>query len=226
MNRAHTASQHDDPAKESKVRLFRMLDGATSLFSAQPLTAEAKLMWQAIMSRYHIDDIQRAFERHVAGAHRMPVPSDLIKIIEGNPSDRALIAWNKVIAAMRDIGDHRSICFDDPVIHLVVLEMGGWPALCRTTDDKLHFVGQDFQKRYTAQSKDQAETLKAAPRFLSGNAAAQNQSAGHCVPEEVVLYGDPESADLIFMTDENKSPIRISYRQPRSKPMLLGNSLT
>lgn len=208
---------------EKATRIFQHIDAAASIHSAIPLTEDAKKMWVAVLTPYDVEQIDQAFYKFMAVGERMVKPSDIVKIIEGAVPDRALIAWNKVVAAMRDVGDHRSICFDDPVIHSVVLDMGGWCALNRTTDEKLHFVGQDFQKRYVQKFSDDPAAALAAPRCLSGWTAVTNRSNGFlAAPEEVVLYGDQDVAEAVFLAGKGEGKTLLTYRKPTTAPALAG----
>jgi hypothetical protein len=205
---------------ETAVRIFRYLDMASSIFTSLPLSDDAKKMWLAVLSRFDLEQIDSAFKKYMDTGERMVRPADIVKIIEGSAPDRSLAAWNKVTSAMREVGDHRSICFDDPLIHAVVVDMGGWTMLCRTPDEKLHFVGTDFQKRYQQRFIDTGPTMVAAPRCLTGYIASVNRSQGYEVPEDVVLYGDEEMAEMVFRAGKGAGQVVLSYRRPVTAPAL------
>jgi hypothetical protein len=42
------------------------------------------------------------------------------------------------------------VVFDDPLIHAVIEDMGGWIKLCESPLKELPFTALDFQKRYRA----------------------------------------------------------------------------
>jgi len=80
----------------------------------------------------------------------MPKPADFVRYIEGNNETKALIAWGKVMRAIREVGAWESVTFDDAKIHAVILDMGGWIELCRKTIKELDFMAREFEKRYCA----------------------------------------------------------------------------
>ncbi len=208
------------PEVDTAVRIFRYLDMASSIFTSMPLSDDAKKMWLAVLSRFDLDQIESAFQKYMDTGERMVRPADIVKIIEGAGPDRAITAWNKVTSAMREVGDHRSICFDDPLIHAVVVDMGGWTMLCRTPDEKLHFVGVDFQKRYQLRFAESGPSAVVGPRCLTGYIASVNRSQGYEVPEDVVLYGDEEMAEMVFRAGKGDGKAVLSYRRPVTTPAL------
>jgi len=70
----------------------------------------------------------------------MPSPAELRgEDIEND----ALLALDKMEKAIERYGLYRSVRFDDPVIHMVVRSMGGWPAICRKEGEE----GEDWTWR-------------------------------------------------------------------------------
>jgi hypothetical protein len=53
----------------------------------------------------------------------MPKPADIVRNLQGTASDRSLIAWGKLLEAMRRVGAYRSVAFDDGAIHAAVEDM-------------------------------------------------------------------------------------------------------
>lgn len=200
-------------ANQLNAKILSYLDAATSIFNARPMTEEGKRIWIAILSRYQFEQIDYAFQKYMSESSFMPKPADIVKIIDGNPTDKATLAWNKVLCAIRDIGEYQSICFDDPIIHVVLQEMGGWSKICRITDDKVPFVAQDFSKRYQTKAAVGVERLEGVPRALSGYFAVTNKSGGIEAQEEVVLYGDEDMAELVFKMGAGDGVARLTHRR-------------
>jgi Domain of unknown function (DUF6475) len=59
-----------------------------------------------------------------------PVPAEIRNAIGGRVDDAALLALDKAEKAVERHGSYRSVIFDDPVIHMVIRSMGGWPKFC------------------------------------------------------------------------------------------------
>ncbi|GFN47388.1 DUF6475 domain-containing protein [Candidatus Regiella insecticola] len=75
-------------------------------------------------------------------------PPDLIALIVGDSHTRALQAWAHVTRKIRSTGRYESVKFDDPIIHQVINDMGGWIYLCRQPEKELPFLRHEFEKRY------------------------------------------------------------------------------
>lgn len=213
-----------DFINQFNAKILEYLDAATSIYNARPMTEEGKRIWIAILGKYQFDQIEYAFQKYMAESSFMPKPADIVKIIEGNPTDKATLAWNKVLCAIRDVGEYQSICFDDPIIHAVLQEMGGWGKMCRITDDKVPFVAQDFSKRYQSKSALGVERLEGVPRSLSGYFAVTNKSSGIEAEENVVLYGDEDMAELVFKMGAGDGMAKLTHRRGDLGQLTLGMS--
>src|SRR5260370_24853503 len=60
----------------------------------------------------------------------MPKPVEIREAALGSPGDQAVLAWERVLTALRHHGRYVSVDFTDPVIHRVIADLGGWPKLC------------------------------------------------------------------------------------------------
>lgn len=78
----------------------------------------------------------------------MPKPADIIRHIDGDSENNAYKAWSKVESAIQHIGSYETIIFDDPIIHCVIVDMGGWTKLCSTLSKEMPFKTGEFVKRY------------------------------------------------------------------------------
>lgn len=80
----------------------------------------------------------------------LPMPADILEIVNGNPDDVALIALKELEDAMSIHGAYRSVIFKDKVIMACVKGMGGWQGICQVTSDEWKFQKQEFLKLYRA----------------------------------------------------------------------------
>ncbi len=102
---------------------------------------------------YSIEEVRIGLTRHIQSPDTgqfFPKPADVIKHIDGNSGSRAMVAWNKVDKAVRQVGAWTSVMFDDALIHRVISDMGGWVELCKVDDREYPFKQKEFLTRYQA----------------------------------------------------------------------------
>ena len=159
----------------------------------RPQSAGAIALWWQALKRYDIEQIEGAFATLVCDPDRgqfMPKPADVVRAVEGTTTDRAALAWGKVMDAARSVGAWRDLVFDDPAIHAAIDDLGGWPKVCRTSVDELGFLQKRFADAY------RAYVAKGSFEFasvLTGDANAHNRLLGREIADPV-LVGAPELA--------------------------------
>lgn len=125
----------------------------------------------------------------------MPTPADLIVLIQGDSHSHALNAWGQVVMAIRTVGRYDSVVFDNPIIHCVIRDMGGWVYLCQQPEKELPFLRHEFEKRYRDY---QAKPLTSYPRSLKGSLEHDNQVQGSHNPPDPILIGDVKRALIVY----------------------------
>ena len=147
------------------------------------------IYWQALQ-QFELEDVKQAFKAHINNpdcGRFFPKPADIVRFISGTGETRALLAWTKVAKAIANIGSYQSVIFDDPLIHNVLDDMGGWINICSITEDKMPYRANEFQKRYMGYvNKPPCHYSKS----LCGISERDNSSAGFLV-EPALLLGDP-----------------------------------
>ncbi len=175
-----------------KPAFAQLLADALAFYRQDVSTFALSVWWQACEA-FDLEQVAKALTAHALDPDRgqfAPKPADLVRVLRGTSVDRSLIAWGKVLDAMQRVGAYRSVVFDDGAIHAAISDMGGWPALCRTTTDELPFT----QKRFCDLHRAYAARPDAAyPPQLLGEHAMVNRLAGHAA-EGPALVGDPERA--------------------------------
>ena len=73
--------------------------------------------------------------------------------IGGTMESRAIGAWAKVIKAIREVGQYKTIQFDDPIIHSVIEVMGGWEGICEGPESETKWIEKEFVKLYPVCAK-------------------------------------------------------------------------
>ena len=103
------------------------LQGVMS-FYRQEVSDFALDVWWSALKIYDLRAISEAFGKHVANPDNgqfPPKPADIVRMLQGSSQDSALVAWSKVDKAVRSIGLYETVVFDDPIIHRVIMDMGG-----------------------------------------------------------------------------------------------------
>lgn len=148
----------------------------------------------------HLDfsAVRDAMSRHVHNPDTgqfMPKIADITRMLGGTSNDKAMVAWAKVDKAVRHIGPYRSVVFDDPIIHRVLVEMGGWISLGEKQTDDWPFVAKEFENRYRGYAM-RGETPEYQP-VLTGISNAHNEKEGFKT-ESPMLIGNAEKAQEVM----------------------------
>ena len=133
-----------------KQRFARAIAALHEYYGKGVSEAVVELYWQGLY-QYTNDQLETAVMRHIQNPDNgqwMPKVSDLVKMMAGSTQDAALTAWNKVERAISGVGTHRSVVFDDPIIHVVLEDLGGWIDLGATPEKELPFVRKRFEEIY------------------------------------------------------------------------------
>ena len=176
-----------------------LLSGVGEIYG-KTLSEFALSMWWGALKKYDLAAIRDALSRHVINPDNgqfMPKPADVVRMIGGTSTDSAMIAWTKVDKAVRQVGTWQDVVFDDPIIHRVIEEMGGWISFGKKTEDEWPFVSREFETRYRGYSS--RGIVPECQPVLIGMANASNSFNGFdcCKP---VLIGNhlEKRAKLIY----------------------------
>ena len=188
---------------------FRTLMAEVHAFYRQDMTAFSLDVWWQAMRAYDLSAVRQAMSRHVMNPDSgqwMPKPADVVKMLSGRTIDSASVAWSKVDRAVRSVGTYQSVAFDDPLIHRVIADMGGWVRIGSHSSDEWPFVAKEFENRYRgyAMRSERPEY----PPTLTGITEAENSKAGFRV-DPPVLIGVREQALAVIAGGSNKPILAI-----------------
>lgn len=174
-----------------------MLTAVGDLYGKPPSEMAITLWWGALQ-QYDLAAVRQGFDRHVRNPDTgqfAPKPADIVKMLQGSTQDAALLAWAKVDRAVREVGPFSSVVFDDPIIHRVLHDMGGWIQLGDKTEKEWPFIAKEFENRYRGyrMRNEQPEY----PRVMLGAAEAQNSKNGH-ESQPPILIGDADAAARVM----------------------------
>lgn len=181
--------------KEHAREFGIMLLGLAEIYNRTLSEASVTLYYNAL-KQYDFEDVNNAINIIVRQSRFMPSISEIIDIIENKQTPDALAeqAYNKLIRARKEVGAYASIVFDDPIIHRIIEQHGGWPAVCAMTKDDEQFTAfkKNFIQEYKAFMHDKNYKY---PKELAGICDIYNNAAGfdnHIPPP--VIFGDKNKA--------------------------------
>ena len=170
----------------------------------KPLSSGAKMLYWQGLKDFDFNAIQQALFRHIRNPDSgmfMPKIADVIKMLQGSTQDSAMTAWAKVDKAIRHKGPYVDVVFDDPLIHRVLHDMGGWIALGQKNEDEWPFVAKEFENRY--RGFKQRSEIPEYPSVLVGIANAHNNNKGLPL-EPFTMIGDSQACQRVLKNGTDK----------------------
>jgi hypothetical protein len=168
-------------------------------FYKQDVSSFALSVWWQACQNYDIEQVRKAMTAHAMDADRgqfAPKPADIVRQLGGTATDRSLVAWGKVMGAMQSVGAYADVVFDDPAIHAVVEDLGGWPKLCRGETKDLSYLQHRFCETHRAYA---GRGDFAYPRRLMGDRAPDDAYTTRGLPPPAAAFvGDPVAARQVF----------------------------
>lgn len=152
-------------------------------------------VWWEACKGFALEQISTALRKHATDPDRgqfAPKVADIAKALGGTSADRAALAWGKVLEAMSAVGAYTDVVFDDPAIHAVVEDLGGWPKVCRTELGELSYLQHRFQEAHRAYT-DRGQFDY--PRRLAGDRSPDYEYSSRGIPlPRPKLVGNRERA--------------------------------
>src|SRR5882724_4917585 len=148
----------------------------------QPVSEFTLSVWWQACQQFTLEQVKKGLTAHATnpdGGQFAPKVADLVRILSGTHTDRAMLAWGKVHEAMGAVGAYQDVVFDDPAIHAAVDDCGGWPKMCRTELKELSYLQHRFcesHKAYTGRGTFNY------PRRLSGDRSPDSEYAKKGLP--------------------------------------------
>lgn len=176
----------------------------------KPITEAGLSLWWGLLEARDFTDIETAFRLHMLDPERgrfIPMPADIVRLLDGTGGSRAQLAWSAVRDAIRSVGPYRSVVFDEPITHAVIEDMGGWIRLCEMETEEAPFRGKEFVDRFQAYA-----VRGGAPRHagvLSGEHDMANRLRFSEYVRAPVLIGDPQRA-LAVMQAGDKGAVKVT----------------
>lgn len=209
-----------------KPELFSLVADVMAFYRQDVSPFALQVWWQAC-NRFELDQVRKALTAHAMDAERgqfPPKPADLVRQLDGTATDRAMLAWGKVMEAMQRIGAYTDVVFDDPAIHAAVDDLGGWPKMCRGETKDLGYLQHRFceaHRAYTARGQFDY------PRLLSGDRSPEDvYLKSGLKPPRPALIGNTEAAKRVYLGGQIGGKVQV-FRTPieaiERGPMLIGD---
>jgi len=179
-----------------KKRFATLLAGIADYYGRELSNGVIALYWQGLQ-HIDIEAVEKALWDHTQNPDAgqfMPKIADVVRSLQGRTQDQAALAWAKVDAAVRRVGSYADVAFDDPLIHRVVAEMGGWIWFGTQHDKEWPFIAQRFETIYRGYKlRSEAPDY---PPLLIGLANAQNAMDGQPM-QPPMMIGNARHAQAV-----------------------------
>jgi hypothetical protein len=159
------------------------------------LSAGLIMIYFDALKIYTDEQIERAIKTASLTCKFFPKPSELLEFINGNSTDRGVLAWEKFYRALGRVGTYQSVIFDDPVIHSAIELMGGWIEAGKWLMDEMKWKQKEFLSLYPVMARKREH-----PEHLAGIIEMGNNRKG--------------------LVDHIPQPVFIGERKELSKPIL------
>lgn len=196
----------------NEIEEFTELLAGVHEFYGKQMSSFSTDVWIQAMQGYDLAAIRDALGRHAMNPDSgqfMPKPADVVRMIDGGTADSALVAWSKFDKAVRSVGPYMSVAFDDPIIHRIIEDMGGWTSFDRKTEDEWPFIRNEFTTRYRGYSGRRV-AVECKPKML-GMIDADRESKGLPHDSKMLrLIGDQAKAAEVMRLGTSAPSIGIS----------------
>lgn len=183
-------------------------------------------LWWNACKAFELEQVERAMQRHCTDPDRgqfAPKVADLARVLQGTTTDRAALAWGKVLEAMSAVGAYSDVVFDDPAIHAVIEDLGGWPKVCRTDVSELSYLQHRFQLSHRAYTENGQFDYQ---RRLAGDRSPDHEYSSRGIPlPRPALIGNRDRAIAVLKNGAIAGKTRISTL-PEQAMYLLANTTT
>lgn len=130
---------------------LKQISGLSELFDKQMTDVLLDIYYRALEDLSD-DDFNRAMRQVVMTKtfHKMPLPAEIREIVQGNPDDDAIRAFDTFMRGKSRTGPYVSVIFEDLTIHAVVMAFGGWNDICMIPESEWKYRRKEWIETYKA----------------------------------------------------------------------------
>lgn len=181
-------------------------------------------VWWNACEFFDMQQVRVALQKHASDPERgqfAPKVSDVVRALRGTSTDRAALAWGKVLEAMSAVGAYSDVVFDEPAIHAAIEDLGGWPKVCRADVAELSYVQHRFQLAHKAYTESGHFEYQ---RRLAGDRSPDYDYSSRGIPlPRPVLIGNREAAIAVLKNGSVAGKTQINTL-PKQAMQLLANT--
>lgn len=175
-----------------------LIAGVYAYHRTQVSPAVIGMYWRGCQ-RWSLEQVRKAIDELTMDAEAgkfVPKIGDLTRVLEGTRTDRAQLAWGRLLEAAASVGAYTDVAFDDPAIHATVEDLGGWVKVCRSETKDLGYLQHRFCESYRAYV---GRGQFGYPAVLGGDRSPDAMYAKRGLPvPRPRLIGDPQRAQLVI----------------------------
>lgn len=198
--------------KQSDFREFsKLVSDVMAYYRQDASNFTIQLFWNACQN-VELEQLQKAFQAHCTDAERGVFPpkvADIVRALDGTVTDRAALAWGKVLEAMSSVGAYSDVVFDDPAIHAAIEDCGGWVKICRSQTEELSYLQHRFcqaHKAYTGRGQFEYQ------RRLIGDRSPDHEYATRGMPlPKPGIVGNIDKARAVYCGGNAGGKTAISF---------------
>lgn len=198
--------QHSDFPK-----LAKMVTEALAYYR-QDVSEFTLHVWTQACQGYTLEQVSKALTAHVTDAEKgqfAPKVADVVRVLAGTHTDRAALAWGKVLGAMSAVGAYSDVVFDDPAIHAAVEDCGGWVKICRGEMAELSYLQHRFcqsHKAYTGRG-----TFEYQRRLVGDRSPDVDYTKKGLPLPRPAIVGDKDKARMVYEGGSAAAKTRITF---------------
>ena len=135
-----------------KAQLFTLVSDVLGYYR-QPVSAFTLSVWWHGCQPFSFEQVSAAMNQHATDPDKgqfAPKVADMVRILAGTKTDRSLMAWGRVNDAMAEVGAYQDVDFGDAATHAAIIDLGGWPKICRSELKDLSYLQHRFCESYRA----------------------------------------------------------------------------
>jgi len=174
-----------------KKEFFKNITVLGEAFGKDISESLIELYWETLKD-LSIEDFRHSVKHLALTCKFFPKPVEFREPFEPDISAEAAIAYRKMEDAFISAGVYRTVIFDDPVIHAVADNLGGWVHYCNLTEGEVKWYRKEFEKHYANFAPMVARGQLTPPLSLGGLFALEDKSTD--LAKSPVLIGDKQKA--------------------------------
>lgn len=192
-------------------KLTKMVTDALAYYR-QDVSGFTLHVWVQTCQPFTVEQVSKALTAHVTDPDRgqyAPKVADIVRILAGTTTDRAELAWGKVLGAMSAVGAYRDVIFDDAAIHAAIEDLGGWVKICRGEISELSYLQHRFCQSHKAYIGRGSFDFQ---RKLIGDRSPDSvyEKKGIPLPKPAIV-GDHSLALLVYQQGNQSAKTQITF---------------